>query len=172
MTHIEKRYRAELPVKRLKDSEGKAPNLRPSTDPADRIIRCLENVRETGPAQWIARCPSHDDRSPSLSIKRTGDRVLLHCFAGCRIDAILSSLGLSLGDLFDRPIGHKARQLSGYDKRRLGQAREALKALRHEIDVVYALAKQMAAGFALDPAEQQRLKTAKSRLRAARRLAG
>src|SRR4051794_1043902 len=32
---------------------------------------------------YLVRCPSHDDASPSLSL-RDGERgLLLHCFAGC-----------------------------------------------------------------------------------------
>jgi putative DNA primase/helicase len=40
------------------------------------------------------RCPCHDDRTPSMSI-RDGDkpgRVLVHCFAGCRSDDIINEL--------------------------------------------------------------------------------
>ena len=33
---------------------------------------------------WIARCPAHRDRTPSLSIAEGADgRPLLHCFGGC-----------------------------------------------------------------------------------------
>jgi putative DNA primase/helicase len=41
-----------------------------------------------------ARCPCHDDRSPSLSV-RDGDepgRILVHCFAGCDHRDILGAL--------------------------------------------------------------------------------
>jgi AAA domain len=38
----------------------------------------------TGPTQWQALCPYHDDKMPSLSISEGGDgRVLVHCHAGC-----------------------------------------------------------------------------------------
>lgn len=40
-----------------------------------------------------ARCPAHDDRNPSLSIKDGRDgRLLLHCFAGCEFDRIRSAI--------------------------------------------------------------------------------
>jgi hypothetical protein len=50
---------------------------------------------------WTAKCPAHDDGTPSLSIT-TGDdgRTLLHCHAGCKPGAICSALGLELSDLF------------------------------------------------------------------------
>src|SRR5262245_61182843 len=49
----------------------------------------------------MARCPAHEDRNPSLSIGVGDDgRVLLHCWAGCTVQAILGALGLELRDLF------------------------------------------------------------------------
>ncbi len=42
---------------------------------------------------WIARCPAHDDRTPSLSILDADDRtVLVHCHAGCEQDAVIAAL--------------------------------------------------------------------------------
>ena len=41
----------------------------------------------------LARCPAHDDRSPSLSIAEGHDgRLLLYCFAGCDFEAIRAAL--------------------------------------------------------------------------------
>lgn len=49
-------------------------------------------------AAWMARCPAHDDHTPSLSVRDgKNGRVLVHCFAGCdQRDVItaLSELGL------------------------------------------------------------------------------
>lgn len=46
----------------------------------------------------IARCPAHDDRSPSLSIKDGRDgRLLVHCFAGCEFDRIRSAISACTG---------------------------------------------------------------------------
>jgi len=59
-------------------------------------------ARPSGKNRWIGHCPAHEDREPSLSIRLTFDgRVLLHCFAGCPIEAVLSALGLEFRDLFD-----------------------------------------------------------------------
>ena len=42
-------------------------------------------------------CPAHDDRnSPSLSLKAENGRLLLHCFAGCRPEDIVSEIGLQM----------------------------------------------------------------------------
>lgn len=50
---------------------------------------------------YSCRCPAHEDRSPSLSIS-VGDSgaVVMHCQAGCPIDAVLAALGLAFPDLF------------------------------------------------------------------------
>src|SRR5215216_1404709 len=46
-------------------------------------------------------CPAHDDRSsPSLSLKAENGKLLLHCFAGCHPEDIVSKIGLVMKDLF------------------------------------------------------------------------
>lgn len=42
----------------------------------------------------MARCPVHDDRHASLSVKRDGDDVLLYCFTGCAGRDVRAALGL------------------------------------------------------------------------------
>jgi hypothetical protein len=46
-------------------------------------------------------CPAHDDHNnPSLSFKAQNGRLLLHCFAGCLPEDIVSEMGLEMKDLF------------------------------------------------------------------------
>jgi len=48
-----------------------------------------------------ARCPSHEDQTPSLSLRRGDDeRALLFCHAGCDIRDVVQALDLSMTDLF------------------------------------------------------------------------
>ncbi len=77
---------------------------------ADRILTQLDGVKITGQDRWIAKCPSHDDKSPSLAIREVDDRLLLHCFAGCDVNEIISSIGLDLSDLFPEKINHKGNK--------------------------------------------------------------
>jgi len=55
---------------------------------------------------YYARCPSHKDKRPSLSVTEKGGKVLLHCHSGCSgndvIDA-LKNMGL-WPDTPDRPV--------------------------------------------------------------------
>jgi len=51
-------------------------------------------------------CPTHADRNnPSLSLKAENDRLLLHCFAGCHPEDIVSEMGLQMKDLFSEGGG-------------------------------------------------------------------
>ena len=51
-------------------------------------------------------CPTHDDHNnPSLSLKAENGRLLLHCFAGCHPEDIVSKLGLEMEDLFSEGGG-------------------------------------------------------------------
>jgi len=68
---------------------------------SDRILPLLSGVRPRGSDGWSARCPSHDDHSPSLTIRQISDRVLIHCWTGCSPAHVVGALGLSLADLFD-----------------------------------------------------------------------
>lgn len=77
---------------------------------------------------YIARCPAHRDRSPSLSISESGDRFLLHCFAGCTSLDICKLVGIKLNDLFKSPK-FSSKPESPKEKR----AREACNELRSVI---------------------------------------
>ncbi len=72
------------------------------------LLNLLEGVKRTKRNSYVARCPAHDDKSPSLSVAFTDEgRILVHCFAGCSAGDIMAAVGLSLGDLFpDGPIDH------------------------------------------------------------------
>jgi putative DNA primase/helicase len=63
---------------------------------AEIIAKALGG-RKAG-AAWMARCPAHADRDPSLSIQDANDcKVLVRCHAGCdqaRVIAALRSRGL------------------------------------------------------------------------------
>ena len=77
-------------------------------NPADKVIPLLDGVKATSKTEWVAKCPAHDDRHPSLVVREADDgRLLMHCFCGCGIDAIMQALGLSVSDLFAAPLEHR-----------------------------------------------------------------
>jgi hypothetical protein len=59
------------------------------------------NVASRNGEKAMSYCPAHDDRSnPSLSLKAENGKLLLHCFAGCRPEDIVSKVGLGMQELF------------------------------------------------------------------------
>ena len=78
---------------------------------AEEFASRLERAKKSG-SGYVARCPAHQDREPSLSVS-TGDdgRILLHCHANCAPDAIVQALGLTLADLFP-PETHGKREIT------------------------------------------------------------
>ena len=68
-------------------------------DDVEVLLGRLEGVRRAGPSSWVARCPAHDDRNPSLSVSVKGGRILIHCFAGCAPGEVLGAVGLTWKDL-------------------------------------------------------------------------
>jgi hypothetical protein len=81
--------------------------------------------------RWMARCPAHDDRSPSLSITERDGRIFLHCFAGCAYaDIVAASRSRGLW------WPERARtQRSRADRARL--AREYAEAQRIRVETAY-----------------------------------
>jgi putative DNA primase/helicase len=64
------------------------------------VLDKLEVASRNG-EKAMSFCPAHDDRnSPSLSLKAENGRLLLHCFAGCHPEDIVSEIGLQMKDLF------------------------------------------------------------------------
>lgn len=64
------------------------------------IADLFERVRKLGDGRYMARCPAHEDSSPSLSMRQSGDRVLVHCHAGCTFQQISDAVGLSPREWF------------------------------------------------------------------------
>lgn len=64
------------------------------------VIERLNKVKKTSANNWIAACPAHEDKHPSLSISvGRNDQVLLNCHAGCTFEDIVSSLDLPKSEI-------------------------------------------------------------------------
>lgn len=114
-------------------------------------IANLLHARSAGRGKWMARCPSHNDGSPSLSIQAGSDgRVLLHCFAGCALDSILAALKLSSHDLSPgaRLTPAQARQAAQERARRDAEARRRRAAHGRQCDRLLKLERVADALFA------------------------
>ena len=77
-----------------------------------------KRVKPSGRSKWTAKCPSHDESGQSLSVSEDSQgKVLLHCHAGCKTDAVMAALGLKMKDLFpeDGESTHKRQIAETYD---------------------------------------------------------
>jgi len=104
----------------------------------DNIISRLDMVKRTGDGKYQARCPAHDDKSPSLSLRELQDgRILMHCFGGCSAGDVMDSIGLALSDLFEEPLEDRIRPLymARQEKRKLGKINDELKACQLRLDM-------------------------------------
>ena len=89
----------------------------------DQIISRLDKVRQHKKGRYMALCPAHKDRSPSLSLSQGDDgRILMHCFAGCNIEDICSAIGLEVKDLFPRTDRHQYKTLPDWKRQRYQDA--------------------------------------------------
>lgn len=66
----------------------------------NEILTHFKEVKNVGKG-FTALCPAHDDHNPSLSIRLSndGNRVQVHCFAGCPEEKILEKAGLKMENL-------------------------------------------------------------------------
>jgi len=130
---------------------------------AAKLLDRFEKVRRTAPGRWLARCPAHQDKSPSLSVRELDDgRVLINCFAGCGAVDVLGALGLEWGALF--PDDH--RELAATSSRI--PARDLLEIISEESSVVAIIASDMLAKKSISGSDWQRLGRAVARIAAAR----
>lgn len=130
---------------------------------ADKLLSRLDGVKRTKPGHWKARCPSHADRNPSLSVRELDDgRVLVKCFSGCSVHEVLAAAGLEMSDLYPpSEIQH------GKPERRPFPAADILRAVGFEVTVVLCAATAMLAGEPLSAVDRERLNLAAARIRAA-----
>lgn len=78
------------------------------------LLLKFQGVKQVSENQYMAICPAHDDHSPSLSIglSKDGKQILLNCFAGCKAEDVLNSVGLRLKDLYDNDERNETNTMS------------------------------------------------------------
>lgn len=134
---------------------------------ADLLLNRLDGVRDRGHGRWLAKCPAHDDRSPSLSVREADDGVvLLKCFSGCCVADIVAAVGLELRDLF--PESNRGDTHARKPSRNRVPPLERLEIIDHETAVVCVIAGDLASGEPLTDDLVERLHTAAARIGRAR----
>lgn len=137
----------------------------------DAILSRLDRVKRTSAGTWMARCPAHADKGPSLSLRETGDgKVLLHCFAGCSVHEVVAAVDLTLEDLFPPRPADPA--YIGKPERRPFPAADVLRAIGFEATIIALAAMHIHKGETLSDADRERLLVANSRIQSALDAAG
>jgi hypothetical protein len=127
---------------------------------AEKLLGRLQGVRGAGPGRWMARCPAHEDRTASLSIREVEDgKVLVKDFGGCDVSAVLGAVGLTFSDLFPRRVGDYRPA-----ERHPFSPLQVLRAIGHEALTVAFIAQDFAAGGSLTNETTQRLQVASNRV--------
>jgi hypothetical protein len=138
---------------------------------ADALLQRLDGVRRTADRRWLARCPAHDDKRPSLTIREADDgRTLVCCFGGCQTADILAAVGLSWADLF--PPRSRTDPPSRRRREPLVSASDALRVLAHEVTVCALVAGDLANGRGISETDRARLLTAANRIAKVEALCG
>lgn len=126
----------------------------------DAFLSRLEGVKGRN-GSFTARCPAHADKSPSLAVKESDGKVLLHCFAGCEVADIVGAVGMDMADLFPpkpaTPIHQPQRREKFY-------AADLLRVIHLESRIVAIAAYDMAKGKTLPAADLERLQLACARI--------
>jgi hypothetical protein len=129
--------------------------------PIDSLLSRLQLVRKSGRGRWMARCPAHEDKHPSLSLAETSDgTVLVKCFAGCSLSDITDAVGVHLSQLFppkltnhrSSPIHHPCFRQDVFDL------------LRGEAEIVWLIARDMRAKRDISERDYDRLCQAVAKL--------
>jgi hypothetical protein len=85
-------------------------------------------------------------------------RILVHCFAGCGAADVVGAVGLTVSDLFEKPLGQFKPIAAPFS------ASDVLRALRREAGVIALAAAHMAEGKPMNAEQSTRVTLAAERI--------
>jgi hypothetical protein len=139
--------------------------------PTEAFLSQLRGVKGRN-GSWTARCPAHDDKSPSLAVRETQDgRVLVHCFGGCATEDVLAAVGMDMADLFPADSVIQQADNSTPKLKPSFFASDLLRIINFEALIVAICAYDMAKGKPVSETDLQRLELACERINEATRYA-
>lgn len=131
----------------------------------ETLLSKLQKVKRTSNNNWMACCPSHMEKTPSLSIKDDNGKILLHCFGQqCAAADIVSAIGMDLSDLFPPSDNYNPEVKQ---KRGLFPSSDVLSALGFEALVVSMIGDDMLKNGSIDKETRDRLFVATTRINGA-----
>ena len=127
---------------------------------AETLLNNLYKVKKVGRGKWMACCPHHEDKNPSLSITECeNDHILIKCHAGCSAEEVMFSAGLEMKDLFPEIDQHSftSSQYNNYKRetKRVEHTNEELSLLEAKIDFYQ---RAMKTGWKFSPEEHEKYK--------------
>lgn len=135
----------------------------------DNLVSRLNKARRTGRDSWVACCPAHDDKNPSMTIREVEpDKILLHCFAGCSVEEIAGAVGLGIGDLMPDRAPDTLRKPSSIPF----NARDVLSCLQTDATLLCVFISDVVHGKHIKPEEAASAHKAAARIVAATRMGG
>ena len=97
------------------------------------FVNKLQKVQSRGRDSYVACCPAHDDKNPSLKLDLKGEKILIKCWSGCSTEDILGAVGMHFDDIFpDRPIYQRS---SG--KQPALSSADALRIIKYEAMIIW-----------------------------------
>ncbi len=128
----------------------------------ENLLSKLDKVKSNGTGKWLACCPAHADKSPSLGIKEADDgKLLIHCFSGCAVSDIVGAIGLELSDLMpDNPVYKKGVKPPKFNKY------ELFDRLSFESIILSLAIRQLLSGGILNAADKCRVELAERTINA------
>jgi hypothetical protein len=134
---------------------------------ADRFLPLLNKVRPTGDGRWIACCPVHDDKNPSMTITEANESVLMNCHScGANGKDVCDSLGLDSFELFGKDFNP-----NDYKKPRIPAA-DILRCLDFEVMFLSCVNNQLSQGQPLTEKDKERLSVTSRRISNAMKAGG
>ena len=123
------------------------------------ILSKLHKVRSRGGGKWMACCPVHHDKTPSVSIKDDNGTILMKCW-GCGASGvdICAAIGEDVSELFPE-TDYSNYSHSDYERsakhRSYFPAEQVLEALQTETLVVYMIAKDIIENGITEPVKER-----------------
>ena len=130
----------------------------------ETLLSRLQKVKRTSSNSWIACCPAHDDKSPSLTIKDAGNGMLLmKCFASCGTEDVLGAIGMEFKDIMPEKV------VNNYVAPSIPKiyATDALRAIQFESRILMLAFYSVRRGAKLNDVDMARCETAMERINTA-----
>ena len=132
------------------------------------FVNKLQKVKSVGRDSWMACCPAHDDKNPSLKVDLKGEKILIKCWSGCDTESILGAVGMDFDDIFpDRPIYQRS---SG--RQPMLSSADALRIVKYEAMVIWMYGQDLKNKKTPSDEDHQRFVLAVSRVNDAMEAAG